>query len=248
MSRRILIEGDSWAYIWDSLPDGSAEPRPGFSSMLSGVTCLCRAAAGSSNSQILSRIRDCPEPWDLGIVIVTEQLRNWMTVFSKERVWGTHRMALDMDLLAAQVGAAGSLDLVVLGSLRTFFQSLNDLGRPIWLLGGCSRVPTELLEGLDNLSCPIPSISTLLIPGIKDSIYQDTYQWASREYADWVIAQNDLALIKEWYRITSELRDKLDLWQHDTRYFFPDKWHPNQQAHAVLASRLDPLLQDFFSR
>jgi hypothetical protein len=192
---------------------------------------------------MLAHLQTYRDPWDLCILVVTEPIREWLTV--KHTISGITGMGLDLAPIADRIRAAGSLEMAMRQSLRSFFQSLNDLGRPVWLLGGCCHVPIELLEGLDNLSCPIPSISTLLIPDIKDSIYQDTHQWSSREYADWVMAQGDIALIREWYRITGLIRDKIDHWYRDTRYFYPDNWHPNEQAHALIARELKPKLDDF---
>jgi len=241
---RILIEGDSWAYVWDN----HNVSTPGFYSMISGFDFHCTAKAGSSNAQILQRIRDSHESWDLCIVILTEQIRDWLTIEGTTKIWNTYRMVLDLDSLMSGVKNSGGLDQYMHLCLRSYFEQLNSLGKPVWLIGGCSLVPLALLEGLDNLRSPIASVVELLLPGCKDCIYQDTHQWQSREYADWVIAQHDISLIKEWYRITAETRDKIDRWQYDKVYFFPDKWHPNLQGHRKIAEALEPLLRQHFDQ
>ena len=235
---RILVDGDSWAYTWDP---GLNQLRrlPGFPELLQrSWTVTCSARGGDSNRRSVDRVLHAHRDYDLIIWIQTEPIRDWFISTADPEP------KLDLDQLMPLVESQGSLSTVMTQHLRQHcYQPLNSIGKPVWLLGGCSKVAADQLKGFDNLTAVIPSISEFLLEDFADCLYQDTHQWASREYADRVMSLGNVDLISEWYAVTSDITRKLNRWGQDQQYFNPDKWHPNLLAHEQICDFLDHRLR-----
>ena len=242
---RILVDGDSWAYTWN--PQQQLTQHQGFADLLRqrGWSVDCQAEGGCSNSRSVSRVLRDGRLYDLVIWIQTEPQRDWFTAGSVlDPLTLQSRQLLDVDRLIPQVQAQGSLNQFLTRQLRDHcYAPLNSLGKPVWLIGGCSKVAESELERFHNLTAVIPSVSELLFTDFSDCLYQDTHQWASREYADQIMALGDVKLIREWYAVTSDINRKLHRWGQDQQYFNPDKWHPNIQGHERICDLLDQRLR-----
>lgn len=238
---RILIEGDSWAYVWQLLDSGN-QPFPGFSRYLeaAGHTVDVQARAGSSNQQTIDRIKDYTEPYDLVIWIQTEPMRDWFTDNDAVDQVGNPRKMLDYKMVLDRVDRLGSLDAVVHEHLRTItYPQLRAASRaPVWIIGGCSPAVQGLVE-LHHMACILPSFPQWLLNNAYDEcFYQDTHQWSTYEYVEEAMRRGNVHTIQDWYSVTKRLNTKLQAWKSDSVYFKPDEWHPNLAGHQRLAELL----------
>jgi hypothetical protein len=104
----------------------------------------------------------------------------------------------------------------------------------ITLIGGCSCLPTELV---DIATHAVSSVTELVCPGFVDTPYMLSGQWQSVIKN---ISPNALSVQqKEQYSlIISEATRKLDFWKNNKEFFWPDGQHANRLAHRVLFDHL----------
>lgn len=238
----ILIEGDSWAYTFTFDDSTGSYQHPGFSQYLQPHCCIVNAQPGSSNQLSISRIRGYTQAVDLIIWIQTEPIRDFFTDQFAVNSAGTSRAILDYRQVVGKVMQHGSLHSAMRDHLKTstysqLNQAAQEKSAQVLLLGGCSPVQTDLLEGLDNLHCLIPSIPGMFLPDCEyqTCLFQNTHQWANTEYADFVVATGRARLIQDWFAETKNINEKLLSWTQDQTYFNPDKWHVNDLAHRKIA-------------
>lgn len=239
---RILIEGDSWAYVWQ-LSDTGNTAYPGFSRFLesAGHTVTVTAQAGSSNRQSIERVKYYKDEYDLVIWIQTEPMRDW---FTNQEVYdrvGNPRKMLDYRWVLDSVDRLGSLDAVVHDHLRKVtYPSLRAASRsPIWVIGGCSPAIKGLVELQPDTTCVLPSFPQWLLNNSYDEcFYQDTHQWSTHEYVEAAMKRGNVRTIQDWYSVTKRMDAKLQAWKADETYFKPDEWHPNLVGHQQLADFL----------
>ena len=107
------------------------------------------------------------------------------------------------------------------------YKSLNDIGKKIYCIGGCSKIKTNLIGEFPNL---IP-----LIKSVPEFLYED-YKHPEIWISDWIkiIDKLDSNVLKQ----LEKHKDKQDrLNQHFgkyTEYFWPDGRHPNRLGHLKI--------------
>jgi len=105
------------------------------------------------------------------------------------------------------------------------YTTLNEIGQPVYCLGGCSKINVEMISSFHNLIPVIPSITEFLLQD-----YKHPSVWQSNP--DVVIPENylDLDSLKQvinWYE------EKLRLSNY-TEMFYPDGSHPNRYGHKII--------------
>lgn len=239
---KILIEGDSWAYVWKQTAEGNI-PTPGFSKFLqaAGHEVVVNAQAGSSNQRVIDRITKYTDSYDLVIWLQTEPMRDWFTDIEVYDRVGNARKQLDYKHVLDNVDRLGSLDAVISEHLRTVtYPGISSASQaPVWAIGGCSPLVKGLVDQQSRMTCVLPSFPQWLLDNsYSECFYQDTHQWSTHEYVKEAMKRGNVRTIQDWYSVTTRMEDKLQAWKQDTVYFKPDEWHPNIGGHQRLADLL----------
>ena len=109
------------------------------------------------------------------------------------------------------------------------YKILNDIDLPIYLLGGCSKVDTELLSKYSNLTCIMPSIPEFLQPGYTHPTIFGVSEWQKRIDDKWDLDTIDY--------IIDQI--KSTEWLHDNcPYFFVDPAHPDIDGYRMVAEHI----------
>lgn len=109
------------------------------------------------------------------------------------------------------------------------YKILNDIDLPIYLLGGCSKVDTELLSKYSNLTCIMPSIPEMLSPGYTHPTIFGVSKWQKRIDDKWDLDTIDY--------IIDQI--KSTEWLHDNcPYFFADPAHPDIDGYRMVAEHI----------
>jgi hypothetical protein len=237
----ITITGDSWGYYWDEQGNCHTGLERILKKKAHTVTNL--AVPGTSNQSAVDRLLASTAQTDLVLFIQTEPIREWFVKNSVDHS-GNHRAVIDAEELFKQAVAKGSMVAVLTEQLQNnVYQALSQWQTqhqvPVLMIGGCSGVDPKLLP--KNLICAVPSWPLLLLgqDKYKETMFQDTAQWLSFEYADIVHESKNIDLIVEWYEITKLVTVKQSAWFNDNRYFTPDNWHPNFKGHKILVNSLE---------
>ena len=99
------------------------------------------------------------------------------------------------------------------------YKSLNDIGKKIYCIGGCSKIKINLVGEFSNLIPLIESVPEFLYPNYKHSEI-----WVS----DWIIKADSLSTdVLEPLLKTKSSKDILKSKIH-AKYFQPDGAHPNR--------------------
>jgi hypothetical protein len=104
----------------------------------------------------------------------------------------------------------------------------------ITLIGGCSRLPDELVA---SATYSVPSMTELVCPGFVDTAYMLSGLWhlVIKDVSPDTLTVHQ----KEQYSlIISEAIKKLDFWKNNKEFFWPDGQHANRKAHLVLFKHL----------
>ena len=242
----ITIVGDSWGYYWDK----HGNQCQGLKNLLTaqGHTVSNLALPGKSNLETINELIEQQSSTDCVLFIQTEPVREWFTGRNaKDHCGRNNRPLLDAESLFKLVLDQGSVKQVLENYLKnTIYPKLEQWqeqqSAPVLIIGGCSDVDTDLLPKC--LTCVVDSWPQLLLGSdrFEKTMFFDTGQWLSWEYAELVHQSKNVDLMVEWYEITKKVNEKQIVWANDTQYFNPDKWHPNLAGHQVLADHLKPIL------
>lgn len=201
---KILLGGDSWGCgVWKVQPTGLAIGHKGIEQFMldDGHEVINVSKGGISNKNIIECMKLLPNlDFDHIFVIETSPLRD--TDYLKPFANYEHLIELN-------------------GSKRfEFYSLLEALNKPIYLLGGCSKVDTEIVKDFKNLHVVIPSIPEFLSTGfIAPDIYVD--HWI-HQYKKW-----DLETI-------DKLSEQSEIWfrlNKKCEYFREDAHHPDIRGH-----------------
>lgn len=241
----ITVVGDSWGYFWDA----QGCQHAGVTQWLTdqGHTVLNLAQPGKSNWDSVTALINSHTATHCVLFIQTEPVREWLT-----GVVGTDHSGQPRPLMDAAALCRGAVQHHGIAAflqhhlVDTVYAALAQWqlshAVPVLLIGGCSAVDPSAVP--PPLTCAVPSWPLLLLgmDRYQESMFIDTAQWLSWEYADLVHESCNIDLITEWYAITKTVMAKQGAWFSDSEYFAPDKWHPNNLGHQRLAEFLAPQL------
>jgi len=241
----ITIVGDSWGFYWD----GQGNQHPGLEMLLrdQGHTVSNLAQPGKSNLAAVNTLTSLESLTDCVLFIQTEPMREWFIPGVSSTDHGGHnRPVLDaaglFQLAIEQKGVKQVLENYLKNTIYFRLEQWQKKHAvPVLMIGGCSDIDNTLLP--DSLTSVVDSWPQLLLGAdrFQKTMFIDTCQWLSWEYADLVHQSKNVDLMIEWYEITKEVNKKQSAWFDDTQYFNPDNWHPNLAGHQKLADYLKPI-------
>ena len=221
---KILLVGDSW----------TAKPRTrtyvaGPLSIEDHLTSFGHevtnsASSGQSNWFVINILKShlLNKTFDKIVFVQTEPLRDnkyaksntgWQDLVQDKKWFDDH-----LHLLSIQQDI-----------LDETYKILNDIDLPIYLLGGCSKVDTELLSKYSNLTCIMPSIPEMLSPGYTHPTIFGVSEWQKRIDDKWDLDTIDY--------IIDQI--KSTEWLHDNcPYFFVDPAHPDIDGYRMVAEHI----------
>ena len=242
----ITIVGDSWGFYWDA----HGNQRPGLEILLrdQGHTVLNLSQPGRSNLNAVTNLINLESPTDCVLFIQTEPVREWFkTGVNSKDLSGNNRPVLDADGLFKLAIEQKSVKRVLENYLKNnIYLKLEQWQEkhavPVLMIGGCSDIDNTLLPA--GIASAVDSWPQLLLgPDRFDkTMFVDTGQWLSWEYAELVHRSKNVDLMVEWFEITKKVNKKHMAWFDDTQYFNPDNWHPNLAGHQKLVDYLEPIL------
>lgn len=181
-----------------------------------GHNAVNRAAAGSSNNMSLKFMRhENLDFYDYVFWIQTDPLRD---LRRESHISGQYTDEFH------QLNTASTLIDKSNQLLDTTYRYLNQFDRPIYCIGGCSRLNIDLLKKYKNLTPLISSVPEFLYPE-----YNHPDIW----HSDWLysIEKNQLSL--DNLDILLGYKQKQDLLYKEEykEFFHPDGAHPNRFGH-----------------
>ena len=212
---KILLAGDSWTYGPVSIEDHLIS----LGNEVTNITC-----PGQSNSFVINELKSqlLSKTFDKIVYVQTEPLRDnkyaksntgWQDLVQDKKWFDDH-----LHLLSIQQDI-----------LDETYKILNDIDLPIYLLGGCSKIDTELLSKYSNLTCIMPSIPEFLQPGYTHPTIFGVSEWQKRIDDKWDLDTIDYILDQI----------KSTEWLHgNCSYFFNDPWHPDILGYRIVAEHI----------
>jgi lysophospholipase L1-like esterase len=117
--------------------------------------------------------------------------------------------------------------------LNEAYKRLNDLNKTIYLIGGCSKIDTEILSKYSNLICAIPSIPEFLQSGYTMPDIWGMSKWQKKIDKRWSVETLD--------KLIEQL--KLTEWLHtNCPHFFTDPFHPDSEGYQKVYEYLKKIL------
>jgi len=222
---KILLAGDSWTmdprrssiHHYVSGPFTIADHLISLGNEVTNITC-----PGQSNSFVINNLKSqlLSKTFDKIVYVQTEPLRDnkyaksntgWQDLGIKWFDDHLHLLSIQQDILDKT------------------YKTLNDIDLPIYLVGGCSKVDTELLSKYSNLTCILPSIPEFLSPGYTHPTIFGMSQWHKRIDDRWDLDTIDYILDQI----------KSTEWLHgNCSYFFNDPWHPDILGYRIVAEHI----------
>jgi hypothetical protein len=236
MTQKILLAGDSWACgEWSALDRDQLElsnlpliNHAGLYQYIQDHTSAVVASVADgaqSNSSQLARIRQyiSNHTVDLIIWFQTDPLRDCVNCCNPQEFW-QDKSRLDLFLLAEQQ------------YIHATYGALNDLGIPVYCIGGCW--PLANLDAYSRLIPVIPSVIAFLCDQDPQPLPLSVLcpQWSMRH------VPGDPALVE----YLTEQFSSLDRWKmllatessQASKYFIPDGCHPNRLGHLRIFDHL----------
>ena len=193
--------------------------RTSFGHEVTNITCPSRSNYFVINHLKLTLLH---ETFDKIVFVQTEPLRD--SVYTSIYLIGWRELTIKwfddhLHLLSIQ------RDI-----LDETYKTLNDIGIPIYLVGGCSKVDTELLSKYSNLTCIMPSIPEFLSPGYTHPTIFGFSQWQKRIDDKWDLDTIDYILDQI----------KSTEWLHaNCPHFFDDIFHPDSEGYRKVAEHIE---------
>jgi len=213
---KILLAGDSWTYGPVSIEDHLIS----LGNEVTNITC-----PGQSNSFVINELKSqlLSKTFDKIVYVQTEPLRDnkyaksntgWQDLVQDKKWFDDH-----LHLLSIQQDI-----------LDETYKILNDIDLPIYLLGGCSKIDTELLSKYSNLTCIMPSIPEFLQPGYTHPTIFGVSEWQKRIDDKWDLDTIDYILDQI----------KSTEWLHaNCPHFFNDPGHPDSEGYRKVAEHIE---------
>ena len=222
--KKILIGGDSWAcgeWQFDKTNTNTIV-HPGLAQYFldDGFAVINCAQGRSSNSEAIDRMLDqyAKDKFDYVIWVQTDPLRDlrpyvdFLSKFTKH-----DQLLVESNRL-----------------LNSSYEKLNQLGKQIICLGGCSKLDPDISK-YKNLIPLVDSIIEFLLP---DFTHPEIW------HSDWIRCTKN-AVVSTF---NEELLDQLlmNKQQQDQLYleplFNPDGQHPNRDGHRIIYDRITEFL------
>ena len=205
----IQILGDSWGCgEWGNCPYGISHTGLQQYFEDSGYVVCNRSTPGSSNTYSINRIINNP-------------LIEYIFWFQSDPIRDLRPYTLFKETYKTYDQLLAKSNQLLLIS----YQRLNSLNRPIFCIGGCSKLNLELMTKFKNLVPIIPSVQELLIPEFKHPTF-----WIS-EWKPLLDRQFDINSLDRFI-LDQQTQDSIQLLSRE--YFIPDRYHPNRKAHKVI--------------
>jgi hypothetical protein len=117
--------------------------------------------------------------------------------------------------------------------LEISYRRLNNFNVPIYCIGGCSKIDSNLISAYRNLIPIIPSVTELLIPGYQHPDIWFSYPWFKE--LDSRVSSHTLDKLLEQWNIFDKLKD--------SKYFQIEAGHPDREGHLVIFNYLKKVLK-----
>ena len=116
----------------------------------------------------------------------------------------------------------------------------NNPNLKITVIGGCGKFDPGTESHWDYC---VPSVTELLIPGYVDNPFYSSNQWV-QFIKD--TSPNDLSAEhkSQILEIEELISSKIQCWDNNKNFFYPDGIHPNRHAHKLLFEHLIKLWQE----
>ena len=116
--------------------------------------------------------------------------------------------------------------------LRTAFKKMNDL--PVWLVGGACAIPDYVETEHQNWKVIVPDMRIWLIP---DATPIDTLSrtWPYPDCSEELLTYHEK---QEKMLARHFVRCENGVGTNEHKYFWPDGYHPNREAHSGLTKEL----------
>lgn len=220
--KKIIIGGDSWGCgeIGGTISPGVKRiPHLGIAQYFteSGHQVINCSKVGVSNSMSVAALTQAvymnPDA-DYVFWFQTDPLRDLMpyeTNFNGQ--FSTYQQLIDESRALANIS----------------YLTLNDLGRQIYCIGGCSKLYLDIIQDYQQLVPIVPSATKLVIPE-----YEHPELWQS----GWIVNHERQFSIEELDRIIEDREKQLllgtNLQSAFVKYFQPDGQHLNRLGHKIL--------------
>lgn len=239
------IKGDNWPaiapkyYQRDSLPDWIKEelksfafsPPAGISHKglelyltTAGYDVVNTSEGASSNKEAISRLIDVIDNnINLVIFIQTDPLRDLRPFDGFKDQFKTYDQLIEYQNY----------------SLSITYDQLNNIGKPIICLGGCSKLNLSLIKNFSNLVPLIPSIPEWLEPD---------YTMPEIWFSDWwheIGRQFDIDSLDKLLQ-NKKMQDLLESKKYE-KYFHPDGRHANRHAWNAVSEYLNNYINENLS-
>jgi hypothetical protein len=118
--------------------------------------------------------------------------------------------------------------------LLQHYKSLNDIGKKIYCIGGCSKIKTDFIVNFSNL---VPIIES--IPEFLYTQHKHPEIWSS----DWFIKVDKLSIdILKNLAKQKKWQDKLHFGEYQ-EYFQPDGCHTNRKGHLKIYEHIKSVVR-----
>jgi hypothetical protein len=228
----IIITGDSWGVGgWSQSRHSKNEMRLtsiNFATLVSlhndlGSVNLC--GGGSTLSQALYRYekflnRYTPNYTDIFYWIITNPLRN-----------------IDINTVKTWTTIEQAANNILIDNLQKADRLAGNYKIQINLIGGLCDLDPNLVNGLNNLVCAVPSWCSLINKEHVESIFNDDGNW--QEIGNY-IKEHRLDLIDEWISLSDFILSKNNFYKKNSTYFNYGDNHPNLEANQLLKNYLYP--------
>ncbi len=221
---RILLAGDSWGLgVWGLVNNEYKLVHPGIDHYmrLDGHDVVNISQAGTNNMMMYRKLVHTlkyDSAFDKIFYIQTDIVRDIPNNFAEfENKWFNNYEHL-ISLINEK--------------LDELYHSLNSLGKPIYMLAGCSTVNQSLLSKYKNLICTIPSILKFLHPECQNPEFWTDPKWINKLDDKWDLDTLDKIIEQE------KLTRKIGTYSH----FKADSVHPDLSGYAKVYLSLKEIL------
>lgn len=223
---KVLICGDSWGCgAWSS--DSRVNTHRGtelFLTIMGHDVENCSVSGNSNNNTYNTLAEKDLSKYDFIFVFYTNPIRDVLD----EQNLVHHSKTPNRSITYTQyVNKHKELAL-------TFYDKLDSLNYPIFLLGGHNKIECELLNH-KNITNLIPSIREMFYPNFKEEQIVYWSMQLSGTRLNKYLSKFDEECIEKFYESRIYLNNLKD---QQKEYFYPDGYHLNVAGHKILAEYL----------
>jgi hypothetical protein len=223
---KVLICGDSWGCgAWSS--DSRVNTHRGtelFLSVMGYDVENCSVSGNSNINTYKTLVEKDLKKYDFVFVFFTNPIRDVLDTDSL-----TEHSSIPNRSITYNEYISKHNDLTL-----SFYNKLDSLNYPIYLLGGHNKINSELLNH-KNIVNLIPSIREMFYPNFREEqvVYWSMQLRGSR--LDNYLSKFDEECIEKFYESRIYMNTLKDQQQE---YFYPDGYHLNVKGHKILAEYL----------